>query len=214
MESTEQLSARVGNVRIEDDNRAGDNENVNDATPSKVAAALPPQLSQTPQTSSPDGTWDWTEALCDNDHVRFMKSVNWAETSLGPMRDWPPVLRQATYQVIADSRPATLYWYGRWDSEFAANSHLQSIGAQTTYQFTTRPLHPLLARRIHLLWAQLLSAVSRGDKHSAPRTNLEHLLVSYRPKGCSDAAHLILSETRHDQTCSRDEVLCNLWTLN
>jgi hypothetical protein len=27
------------------------------------------------------------------------------------MADWSDALRQATYQIMADSRPATLYWY-------------------------------------------------------------------------------------------------------
>jgi hypothetical protein len=92
--------------------RKRDEENhlVNGATPSKTDQTLSAQVSQKPETSTPQETWDWTEALPDSDHVRFIKSVGWADTSLGPMRDWPPVLRQATYQVIADSRPATLYW--------------------------------------------------------------------------------------------------------
>jgi hypothetical protein len=58
-------------------------------------------------------SWDWTRVLPDTEHVRFLRSVDWSKTHLGPMTDWPGALRQATYQVIADSRPATLYWYER-----------------------------------------------------------------------------------------------------
>ncbi|KAH8647404.1 hypothetical protein BX600DRAFT_153472 [Xylariales sp. PMI_506] len=54
--------------------------------------------------------WDWTLALPDMEHVRFLKSVDWSKTHIGPIADWSSALRQATYQVIADSRPATLYW--------------------------------------------------------------------------------------------------------
>jgi hypothetical protein len=53
---------------------------------------------------------DWTQFLPDTEHVRFLKSVDWSKTDVGPIADWPNALRQATYQVIADSRPATLYW--------------------------------------------------------------------------------------------------------
>lgn len=56
--------------------------------------------------------WDWTEALPDTEHVHFLKSINWSKTHVGPMIDWQGALRQATYQLSADSRPATLYWYG------------------------------------------------------------------------------------------------------
>jgi signal transduction histidine kinase/CheY-like chemotaxis protein len=56
-------------------------------------------------------SWNWTQALPDNEHVRFLKSVDWSKTHVGRIADWPPALRQATYQVIADTRPATLYWY-------------------------------------------------------------------------------------------------------
>jgi hypothetical protein len=55
--------------------------------------------------------WDWTLALPDTEHVRFLKSIDWAKTRVGPIAEWTGALRQATYQVIADSRPATLYWY-------------------------------------------------------------------------------------------------------
>jgi hypothetical protein len=61
--------------------------------------------------SAKSPTWDWTQVLPDTEHVRFLKSVDWSKTYVGPITAWPPALRQATYQVIADSRPATLYWY-------------------------------------------------------------------------------------------------------
>jgi hypothetical protein len=55
--------------------------------------------------------WDWTEYLPQTPHIQFFRSVNWSATLVGPIDDWDPVLRQATYQLMADSRPATLYWY-------------------------------------------------------------------------------------------------------
>jgi hypothetical protein len=111
MENTEGLPIRPANSQAEDKYSQGESYRMNGATPSTIVQALQPQVSQTRENSARDKIWDWTEALPNVDHVRFMKSVNWAATSLGPMQNWPPVLRQATYQVIADSRPATLYWY-------------------------------------------------------------------------------------------------------
>lgn len=53
---------------------------------------------------------DWTQHLPSTEHVQFLKSVDWSKTHVGPIAKWPSALRQATYQLIADSRPATLYW--------------------------------------------------------------------------------------------------------
>jgi hypothetical protein len=61
--------------------------------------------------------WNWTEALPDTDHVRFFKSLDWSTTLVGAIADWSSALRQATYQVMADTRPATLYWYDKYSNE-------------------------------------------------------------------------------------------------
>ncbi|TID20341.1 phosphorelay sensor kinase [Venturia nashicola] len=53
---------------------------------------------------------DWIEVLPDTEHIRFFRSVDWARTRLGPLRSWNHTLRQSTFQVLADSRPACLYW--------------------------------------------------------------------------------------------------------
>jgi hypothetical protein len=62
-------------------------------------------------TPSQPSSWDWTSVLPDTDHVRFFRSWDWGSTRLGPLQDFSPTLRQAVYQVLADSRPACLYWY-------------------------------------------------------------------------------------------------------
>jgi hypothetical protein len=54
---------------------------------------------------------DWTEFLPTTEHTAFLKSIEWSKTHVGSISEWPSSLRQAVYQVIADSRPATLYWY-------------------------------------------------------------------------------------------------------
>lgn len=42
---------------------------------------------------------DWTTALPDTDHVKFLKSIEWDKTALGPMRDWSEPLRLMTEKV-------------------------------------------------------------------------------------------------------------------
>jgi hypothetical protein len=58
-----------------------------------------------------NGTWDWTKVLPDTEHIRLFKSVDWSSTRLGSLQSWDSTLRSATFQVLADTRPACLYWY-------------------------------------------------------------------------------------------------------
>lgn len=53
---------------------------------------------------------DWTTLLSATAHVDFLKSRNWHKTSLGLMISWPPTLRLMTMTMLADPRPANLYW--------------------------------------------------------------------------------------------------------
>jgi hypothetical protein len=51
-----------------------------------------------------------TDALPETDHVSFFKSVDWAQTELGPLQQWSTALRMYTHMVMSDTRAATLYW--------------------------------------------------------------------------------------------------------
>ncbi|KAK7757675.1 hypothetical protein SLS62_000052 [Diatrype stigma] len=42
--------------------------------------------------------------------VDVIRNFDWASTPLGPMRDWPALLRQSFAQILADPRPVALYW--------------------------------------------------------------------------------------------------------
>lgn len=53
---------------------------------------------------------DWTTLLPSTEHVNFLKSREWHKTSLGAMLDWPESLRLMTMKMLADPRPANLYW--------------------------------------------------------------------------------------------------------
>lgn len=53
---------------------------------------------------------DWTTLLPSTEHVAFVKSREWHKTSLGSMLEWPSSLRLMTMKMLADPRPANLYW--------------------------------------------------------------------------------------------------------
>jgi hypothetical protein len=53
---------------------------------------------------------DWTAKLPDTDHVQFFRSTNWAATPLGALQTWRTSLRLAAYMLLADSRPACIFW--------------------------------------------------------------------------------------------------------
>lgn len=53
---------------------------------------------------------DWTADLPQSDHIRFFRSIHWSLTSLGPLATWSPTLRLYTLFVLADPRPACLWW--------------------------------------------------------------------------------------------------------
>lgn len=42
--------------------------------------------------------------------LNFFRSVDWASTPLGPMKNWPRKLVEMAEFVIRDSRPASIYW--------------------------------------------------------------------------------------------------------
>lgn len=52
----------------------------------------------------------WTDKLPQTEHVDFLMSRDWGSTSLGPMRSWPVCLQLMTLKMLADPRPANLYW--------------------------------------------------------------------------------------------------------
>ncbi|KAL2261551.1 hypothetical protein VTK26DRAFT_3902 [Humicola hyalothermophila] len=39
-----------------------------------------------------------------------INSVNWAETPLGPMHEWPAKLEETVNKILVDSRPIAVYW--------------------------------------------------------------------------------------------------------
>ncbi|KAF2819036.1 hypothetical protein CC86DRAFT_307940 [Ophiobolus disseminans] len=85
---------------------------------------------------------DWTDVLPQTDHVVFFKSVDWAQTALGPLQYWGTALRMYTHMVMSDSRAATLYWgpdriavYNASFVPLAAGAHPHLMGQPFAYGF-------------------------------------------------------------------------------
>lgn len=79
---------------------------------------------------------DWTALLPSTPHVDFLKSRDWAATSLGPMLAWKSPLRLMTMKMLSDPRPANLYVgsdrvaiYNEPFSVVAASRHPFMMGA-------------------------------------------------------------------------------------
>ena len=53
---------------------------------------------------------DWTAKLPVTDHVQFFRSTKWTATPLGALQTWSTSLRLAIYMLLADSRPACIFW--------------------------------------------------------------------------------------------------------
>ena len=53
---------------------------------------------------------DWTDELPRTDHVHFLKSRKWENTSLGAMSQWTVSLRLMTHLLMAHPRSAVLLW--------------------------------------------------------------------------------------------------------
>jgi hypothetical protein len=58
-------------------------------------------------------TFDWTNdppPMKLSAHVTWARSINWANTPLGPMKEWPPQLRSNASLIMIDSRPAVGFY--------------------------------------------------------------------------------------------------------
>lgn len=78
---------------------------------------------------------DWTASLPHTQHVHVFRNTDWAQTKLGPVQEWSPSLRLFTGFVLADSRPACLWWgpdltaiYNEAYAPLAAERHPSLMG--------------------------------------------------------------------------------------
>ncbi|KAH8712095.1 hypothetical protein GQ44DRAFT_689557 [Phaeosphaeriaceae sp. PMI808] len=62
-----------------------------------------------------------------SDHIRYFRTVEWAQTSLGPMDVWPPELRNVVNLCLNDINPCMLLW-GRDVIMIYNEAYVQLIG--------------------------------------------------------------------------------------
>ncbi|CAL3962736.1 unnamed protein product [Diplocarpon coronariae] len=79
-----------------------------DIFPLDGSSAPPGSAVETPVSSLHQD--NWPETIPPSEHVNFFQRVNWAESALGPLSSWSNALRLYTSMVLADSRPACVYW--------------------------------------------------------------------------------------------------------
>lgn len=90
--------------------------------------------------SSPEmAVADWTVAEPKgilSPHLQFARSVDWAKTPLGPMKDWSREFRQTANLVMTNPHPAALFWGSEltmlyneaYAAEVAGNKHPALMG--------------------------------------------------------------------------------------
>ena len=67
-----------------------------------------------PHSPLPDkASFDWTRIPLSSDlpeHIRFIRDINWAATSLGPVSEWNSDLRSMCNLIMASPHPSAMYW--------------------------------------------------------------------------------------------------------
>ena len=79
---------------------------------------------------------DWTSPVEKlSPHARFIRSVDWAATALGPPESWPQQLHQMLDLILADPTPSAIMWgdnltmiYNEGFVEFAGSKHPRLMG--------------------------------------------------------------------------------------
>ncbi|KAJ4373075.1 hypothetical protein N0V83_003366 [Neocucurbitaria cava] len=101
----------------------------------------PPSL-ETPGAAIKYGPFDYTaetlpSTAASDPHIAYFRSVDWAQTPLGPMSAWPAELRAIVNHVLNDCFPNALFWGD--DVILIHNQHyVQLLGA----------LHPCMGKSI------------------------------------------------------------------
>ncbi|KAL9118981.1 MAG: hypothetical protein Q9187_004467 [Circinaria calcarea] len=99
-------------------------------------------LGRTPQQS-------WTDILPPSEYTDLFRAINWSQTPLGPLSSWSPHLRQMTCFLMADSRPASMFWGSQ-----------RAILYNEPYIMVIQKKHPkALGMTFNRVWAETVEAV-------------------------------------------------------
>ncbi|KAL2349986.1 hypothetical protein BJ546DRAFT_545118 [Cryomyces antarcticus] len=75
--------------------------------------SYPSQLNDTDLLTKEEVHFDWTRLPVSASmprHIRFARSIDWSNTSLGPIETWSSDLRQMCNLIMASPHPAAMYW--------------------------------------------------------------------------------------------------------
>ncbi|KAF2853540.1 putative histidine kinase-like protein M3YPp [Plenodomus tracheiphilus IPT5] len=137
-----------------------------------------------PLLSMPGNRLDWTLDLPQSDHVRFFRETDWLRSNLGPLDTWSPSLRLFTSFVLADSKPACLWW-GPVDNLTAIyNEHYAALAG---------PLHPKLMGSTFIdgypeLWASISAYFAAAKKTRLGQNYSSAVSVVVERKGWQEEA--------------------------
>ena len=119
-----------------------------------------------------DKCFDWTRAAVTSpevsSHIQFIKSVDWSQTSLGPMDKWQDELRIAVNLIIACPFPAAMYWgeklttlYNHAYVEIAGPKHPQLMGMN--YEEAWAEIWDQIKAPVELAFRSGISTIQNDD---------------------------------------------------
>jgi len=111
------------------------------------------QISELKNVREQAGCFDWTRAPIDDDtarHIRFVRSIDWASTPLGPIESWGDDLRQMSNLIMASLHPAAMYW----------GEHLVIIYNEPYIELAGQKHPGLMGQSYPVGWAEIWDDVS------------------------------------------------------
>lgn len=86
--------------------------------------------------------WHCPPEQLSSDHARFIRSVDWAATALGPPEKWPSQLHETVDLILADPTPAAVMWgdrltmiYNEAFVDFAGLKHPALMGSTPLVEY-------------------------------------------------------------------------------
>lgn len=118
---------------------------------SAAAVALSPGITHGSRSTLDHASLDWTQMPISSlpPHLQFVRSVDWASTSLGTIENWSPTLRAMSNLIMASPHPAAMYWgddhialYNEAYVQLAGQKHPALMGS--SYEVAWSEIWPLV----------------------------------------------------------------------
>ncbi|KAI0169723.1 hypothetical protein GGR52DRAFT_479087 [Hypoxylon sp. FL1284] len=132
----EWVVVRGNDQRLDDQALRGPTSYQQDYARSSLPASTSPTAS-----SNEDHDWIPRDFMSEQQSfIHFIRTFDWARTSLGPPSRWPALLQQTFSQVLVDSRPIIIYWgdelgtlYNEAFSKLCGSKHPALLGKPLEY---------------------------------------------------------------------------------